>query len=91
MALDAFETVELHMLERRRMVGSDGRDWLRVTLGVALTSITALGTVYLTNSAMPAVVVSLLGITLTVHSTVVAGRKVITSRIAYLRARALQD
>jgi hypothetical protein len=87
MPLNAFELVELRRLERGGVVGSDGRDWLRMAIGVALTVPVMLGVGYLTALVVPALIVAMLGIASTTLWTVHAGRKMVSNRLADLRSR----
>lgn len=87
MALDAFELVELRKLERGGVVGSDGRDWQRIVIGVALTFSITLGVGYLCELVVPALIVAMLGIASTTLWTVHAGRKMVSNRLADLRSR----
>lgn len=87
MALDAFELVELRMLERGGLVGSDGRDWLRIVIGVAMSFPVTLGVGFLTERVVPVLVVAMLGAAVTALWTVHAGRKLVIKRIADLRSR----
>lgn len=87
MALDAFELTELHKLERGGVVGSDGYDWLRIVVGVTLTVLVMLGVGYLSEPVAPALIVTMLGIAATTLWTVHAGRKMVSTRLAYLRSR----
>lgn len=86
MALSPVELVELRMLERGRVVGSDGRDWLRFVVGIALTALAILAACLLTQSGIVGAVVGILGATTTALWTVHAGRKAVDERIAQLRS-----
>lgn len=88
MALDAFELVELRKLERGGLVGSDGRNWLRIVIGVTLPLPLMLGGGYLYERVVPVLIVALVGIAATSMWTVHAGRKMVHKRVVDLRARA---
>lgn len=88
MPLNAIELVKLRMLERDGMVGSDGRDWLRIALGVAITLLAILGIGSVGGRVTPVVITGMLGGAVTTMWTSHAGRKLVTERIRYLRSRA---
>jgi hypothetical protein len=87
MALDPFELVELRLLERGGLVGSDGRDWLRVVIGVAATLVVVLGVGFMTGHIVPVLTLAMFGTAATVLWTVHAGRKMVCQRVAELRSR----
>lgn len=86
--LDAFELAELRMLERGTFVGSDGRDWLRITIGITITVIAIFCIGNVSGSVTPVVTTGLIGVTATAIWTVHSGRKMVAKRIATLRSRA---
>jgi hypothetical protein len=93
MALNAFELVELRMLEQRRSTGSDGRDWVRMVVGVLCTTTLSCGAAYIgtANEIEFAVgmwltlVPSFAGVVVTTWWIISAGEKAVKKRVTELR------
>lgn len=89
MALNAFKLVELRLLEQGRATASDGRDWIRMAIGIAamvpLTLVVAKVSLDTGIGVWPTIATAALGVVFTTWWIVTTGKSVAQWRIAGLR------